>query len=86
MNGPLTNPSLVLEEATHIAILSDLGEQIQRTVHKTTSFQMQHKFLNDLIGLLDLIVHLGLSTQVYTSLYQCLLFSFSMDQFKLLSF
>lgn len=47
---------------------------------------MQHKFLNDLIGLLDLIVHLGLSTQVYTSLYQCLLFSFSMDQFKLLSF
>lgn len=51
MNGSLTNPPRVLEEATHIAILSGLGEQIQRTVHKTTSFQMQHKFLGDLIGL-----------------------------------
>lgn len=51
MNGSLTNPPLVLGEATHIAILSDLGEQIQRTVYETTSFEMQHKFLNDLIGL-----------------------------------
>lgn len=51
MNESLTNPPRVLEEATHIAVLSDLGEQIQRTVHKTTSFQMQHKFLDDLIGL-----------------------------------
>lgn len=50
MNGSLRKLPLVLKEATHFTILSDPGEQGRRTVHKT-SFQVQCKFLNDLIGL-----------------------------------